>query len=91
MSFKENGILRRLHNLLDRDLKRDFGIPQHIFDKAYFFHSALFLGSEERIRVARELMAGYPLPEKLEIDTFLLGVSETGKSGTYRVVREIKV
>jgi hypothetical protein len=27
----------------------------------------------------------------LTVDTFLLGISKTGKAGTYRVVRQIQV
>lgn len=91
IAFKENGTLRRLHNLLDRNLKRDFGIPQHFFDKVFRFHSTLFVGHEEDIQRIHGLLKDYPCPEALSIDTFLLGVSESGKSGTYRVIREIKL
>ena len=91
ITFRENAQLRRLHNLLDRELEREFGIRQHLFDKAFLFHSALFVGNEQDIREMGEKLADYPLPESLEIDTFAQGLSEVGKSGTYRVVREIKV
>jgi hypothetical protein len=29
--------------------------------------------------------------QELQVDTFLLGLSETGRPGSYRVVRQIKV
>ena len=87
--FRESGILRSLHNRLDDFLYRDFGIAQHPFDKAFQFHSTLFFGERESITQAEAMLMDYPLPDQLQIDTCLLGISESGKSGTYRVVREI--
>lgn len=89
ITFRENGTPRRLHNILDRELWNAFGIPQHLFDRAFIFHSALCLGGEDQLRVMRERLADHPLPKKLEIDRFLRGLSESGTSGSYRVVREI--
>ena len=89
VAFRENGQLRRLHNLLDRELRKDFGIPQHLFDKAFRFHSTLCFGRQEDLLVLQQRLQGLSLPEELESEAFLLGISETGKSGTYRVVRQI--
>lgn len=91
LSFRESGTLRRLHNLLDRDLKRNFGVPQHLFDKAFAFHSTLAMGPAEEIAVLKSRLADLELPESLEIRAFLLGISETGKGGTYRVARRIEL
>lgn len=91
ISFRENETLRCLHDVLDSSLLQAYGIGQHLFDKAFAFHSTLFSGDMERIAQMREQLADFPLPDSLEIDTFLLGLSEVGKSGTYRVVREITV
>lgn len=91
LAFRENGTLRRLHNMLDVELKSRFAISQHLFDKAFAFHSTLFLGEPERLDMARLALADLQLPEVLPIDTFLLGVSETGTSGSYHVVRQIQV
>lgn len=87
LSFRENGTLRRLHNVLDKELKNRFAIPQHLFDKAFAFHSTLFLGEPEKVSRAMTVLENFALPSKLSVDTFLLGVSENGKNGTYRVVR----
>lgn len=87
--FRENGQLRHLHDLLDRQLRLRFGIPQHIFDKAFAFHSTLFFGPEDTLDRAKLALLDLSLPEQLQIDTILLGISETGKPGSYRVVREI--
>lgn len=90
-AFRENGTLRRLHNMLDQELNARFDISQHLFDKAFAFHSTLFLGEPERLDMAQSALADIQLPETLRIDTFLLGVSETGTSGSYYVVRQIQI
>lgn len=90
ITFRENGTLRRLHHILDRELWNVFGIPQHLFDRDFMFHSTLCQGGEDQLRVVRERLSDYLLPKKLEIDRYLLGLSELGTSGSYRVVREIR-
>ena len=89
---EENDTLRHLHTQLDALLEDRFAIPQHPFDTCFLFHSTLFMDpEEEKIRVMNSLLADYPLARELTVDTFLLGASETGKPGTCRIIREIKV
>ena len=45
----------------------------------------------EKVAQMEKLLSDYPIEQQLSVDTFLLGLSETGKAGTYRVVRQIKV
>ena len=88
----ENDRLRQLHETLDGRLERRFGIPQHELDKCFLFHSTLFMDADaDKIARMERLLAEYPLPGELNVDTFLLGASETGKPGECRIVREIKV
>ena len=91
LAFRENGTLRRLHNILDQELKGQYGVPQHLFDKAFAFHSTLAVGEPGEIQGLHQRLGDLKLPESLEIRAFLLGISETGKSGTYRVVRRIEI
>ena len=91
LTFQENPTLRKLHRLLDRTLEQDFGIPQHPLDKSFLFHSTLFLGEPERLAKMQARLSGFALPPELVVDTFLLGLSETGEAGSFRVVRQIKV
>ena len=86
----ENDVLQRLHRELDDRLESRFGIAQHEFDKAFQFHSTLYLDADtEKIAQMHSALRDYPFARRLPIDTFLLGLSETGKPGTYRVVRQI--
>ena len=92
MPMKENDRLRRLHNELDARLESRFGIPQHEFDKCFLFHSTLFMDVDAgKIAKMQDALTKYPIERELYIDTFLLGLSETGKPGECRIVREIKV
>ncbi len=92
MPVEENLRLRQLHEQLDAQLEQHFGVPQHQFDKYFLFHSTLFMDSDtDKIAQMRRMLEEYPIERELQVDTFLLGLSETGKPGTYRVVREIKV
>ena len=89
LSFRENDTLQRLHNALDKELNSRFAIPQHLFDKVFAFHTTLFMGDPEKLERAFGYLREMAIPEELAVDTFLLGLSESGKSGTYRVVRTI--
>ena len=91
ITFQENPVPQRLHHLLDSTLEQAFGIPQHPFDKDFLFHSTLFLGEPERLARMQAGLSGFALPPDLVVDTFLLGLSETGEAGSFRVVRQIKV
>ena len=88
----ENHVLPRLHAQLDELLESRFGIPRHEFDKAFLFHSTLFIdNSVAKLEAMAEAVRSFPLPTELQIDTFLLGVSNNGAPGSYRVVRAVKV
>ena len=88
----DNDHLRHLHESLDARLESNFDIAQHKFDKEFLFHSTLFMDPDmEKVAKMAEVLANYPIERELTVDTFLLGVSEQGKPGTYRVVSEIQI
>ena len=88
----ENETLRQLHQQLDTMLEQHFSIPQHEFDKCFLFHSTLFMDENtDKLSQMCQLLEAHPIEQDLQVDTFLLGISETGKAGTYRVVRQIQV
>jgi 2'-5' RNA ligase len=92
LPVEENTQLQWLHRQLDQRLEQYFQIPQHTFDKAFLFHSTLFMDeNHQKLAEMKQLLSSFPLHRELQVDTFLLGVSDSGKPGTYRVVREIQV
>ena len=88
----ENDVLQQLHRQLDQLLQQHFGIGQHRFDKCFQFHSTLFLDTDaSKLEQMEKALSSLPVPGKQQIDTFLLGTSETGTPGSYCVVRQICV
>lgn len=88
----ENETLRRLHDQLDAELERHFSIPQHPFDKCFLFHSTLFMDDDtsKLSQMCRQLKK-LPIEQDLQVDTFLLGLSENNMPGEYRIVRQIQI
>lgn len=92
LTVEENSMLQQLHHDLDARLENRFGIGQHPFDRAFQFHSTLFMDQDqEKMGKMAASIADYPFARTLEVDTILLGTSETGRAGSYRVIRQIKL
>ena len=90
--MKENTELNRIHDGLDALLSAKFGVAQHEYDKDYLFHTTLIMdGDAEKVRRGYEALRGVALPETLPVRIFLIGTSNSGAPGSYRVVREIDV
>ena len=90
LPVEENFRLRVLHDKLDALLQERFGIARHEFDKAFLFHSTLFLDEDEKkLAAMKEKLVGWGR-HRCRIEGFWLGVSESGKAGTYRVVRRVE-
>lgn len=88
----ENETLRRLHDQLDTELEQHFSIPQHPFDKCFLFHSTLFMDDDtDKLSQMCQRLKKLPIEQDLQVDTFLLGLSENNKPGEYRIVRQIQI
>ena len=82
-------MLRGLHEKMV-DLARRYGAAPHIFDGDFRYHSTLFLGDdEEKLSRMEEKIKDIPLPQIIRAEAFLIGGSETGKPGEYRLFRRI--
>ena len=69
-----------------------YGVGLHEYDCDYKFHTTLFMeNNEEKIRSAYETVKNVYLPEKISVNKLLIGVSESGKLGSYRVFREVNI
>lgn len=88
----ENETLRQLHDQLDTELEQRFSIPQHAFDKCFLFHSTLFMDENtDKLSQMCHLLEAHPIEQDLQVDTFLLGLSENNLPGEYRIVRQIQI
>ncbi len=90
LKVAENPVLDRLHAALDARLEEKFGVLQHELDKCFCFHCTLFLDEDgEKLEKMAARLRSLPLPQTLQVDTFLLGLCPDGDPGGYQVVAEI--
>ena len=87
----ENETLRELHQNLDGQLEKLFGIGQHPFDVNFRFHTTLFQDADEKLTAMYARLKDLTFPESLQVNTFLLGISEDNSPGSHRIVEEISV
>lgn len=86
LRMKENKSLNRIHCDLDRLMAERFGIAPHPFDLGFKFHSTLFIDTdEEKSNSAYLALKDLAIPKILHANSLIIGSSETGKMGTYKV------
>ena len=87
-----NEDLEALATSLNIMLKEKYSIPLHEYDLDVIFHTTLFMDDDkEKINAAHTLLGDLDLPKNLIANTFVIGTSETGKNGTYRVYKTVEV
>ena len=85
-----NTDLEGLATDLNTMLKEKYSIPLHEYDLDFIFHTTLFMDDDaEKINAAHQLLGDLVLPETLMANSFVIGTSETGKNGTYRVYKTV--
>ena len=94
LDILETNQLREMHDILNKELNNRFNIPLSGFDGEKFkFHSTLFQELEENKNIVplyNDLKEKIKCPLNVEIDRVCIGLSEIGKVGTYKVVKDIK-
>ena len=91
LSLPQNEHLERLHRELDDMLLSRFGVPRHEYDRCFKFHSTLFIDDGESLKKMHERVSSLTMPSELLVDGFIIGVSDSGKAGEYRVLKNITV
>ena len=87
-----NAEIEALATALNMMLKEKYGIPLHEYDLDFIFHTTLFMDDDkEKINTAHTLLGDLNLSQTLVANTFVIGTSETGKNGTYRVYKTVEV
>ena len=90
--YKQNDKIDEIHDRLNAMLFEKYGVGLHEYDCDYKFHTTLFMeNNEEKIRSAYEMIKNVYLPQKISVNKLLIGVSESGKLGSYRVFREVNI
>jgi len=86
-----NKMLDKVHDGLNKMLLDKYNIPLHEYDLDYKYHTTFFMDDDaEKIKEAYSLIKNVKLPQCLTANRFIIGVSETGELGSYRVHKCIK-
>lgn len=86
---EDNHILLESHNFLCEILKEKHNIPYHEFDNNFIFHSTLFMDDHDKINKEFSNVSGLKFPKNININKMLLGTSENGEPGTFKVKKTI--
>ena len=89
LSFDENETLLRLHKELDDILLSEYGVPYHELDKCFKFHSTLFIDDRAELLAMYDKVCAIPIDSPVEVNSFVIGTSKSGKAGEYSVVKNI--
>ena len=80
--------LQALHNFLV-EFFRKYGCSDHIFDSDFAFHTSLYVGKADVAEKIYEEIKNTDIPDRLTVESFIIGCSETGLAGEYRVLKRI--
>lgn len=83
--------LDKVHDELNNILQEKYNIKLHEYDLDYKYHTTLFMDSnKDSIKEAYDLIKGVELPQKINANQFVIGTSETGELGTYKIYKKVK-
>ncbi len=89
--MKRNPGLDAIHDKLNSVLLEKYGVPLHEYDMDYKFHTTLFMDSDfDKVKSAHTKLGDVYIPQKLLANKFVIGTSESGELGTYKVILEIE-
>lgn len=85
-----NEKIESLATSLNMMLKEKYGVPLHEYDLDFIFHTTLFMDDDaQKISLAHELLGNPELPQRLIANRFVIGKSDTGKNGSYRIYKTV--
>lgn len=87
---EESEELSALHKWLVNLFKENYGVIPHQFDLEFAYHSSLYVGDEADAEQAYEMLKDEPIPCRLIADKFVIGCSESGRAGEYKVIKKYK-
>lgn len=90
--MKRNTYLDKVHDELNNILLEKYSIKLHEYDLDYKYHTTLFMDSnKDSIKGAYNLVKEVDLPQNIKANQFIIGTSETGELGTYKIYKRIKM
>ncbi|MBE6547636.1 MAG: hypothetical protein E7667_01980 [Ruminococcaceae bacterium] len=88
--MKESPTVNLIHDDLNRILLEKYNVPLHEYDMDYKFHTTLFMDSDTtKTDRAYNKIKSEKVPTSLRVEKILIGTSETGALGSYKVTHNI--
>ncbi len=88
--YKQSAALDKIHDALNALLHDRYGVGLHEYDLDYKFHTTCFMDENvEKIQRAYALIKDEPLPASVMASRFVIGYSESGALGTYRILHTV--
>lgn len=90
--YKQNDKIAAIHDHLNSMLYEKYGVGLHEYDCDYKFHTTLFMDDDtDKVRKAYEMVKDTYVPKCISVNKLVIGTSESGGLGTYRVIREVHI
>ena len=90
--FKQNEILKTIHAHFDAIMQNKFDVKPHEYDLDFKFHTTLFIDADKhKIQSAYQKIKNIDIPKRFKVSKFLIGESNTGEIGSYKVTRSIQI
>lgn len=90
LSCVKSDVLSSLHDGLDELFLSKYGVERHEFDKCFLFHTSLVVCDyEDKLTRAYEMLKNEPAPKEITVSRFIVGCSETGEAGSYKVLKYV--
>ena len=88
--MEDNQMLLDLSKNINSLMLTKYNIPLHEYDTDYKFHTTLFMDDDcEKVKQAYMKIQHMKIPKHLMAERFLIGVSASGRLGTYSVYKAI--
>lgn len=90
--FKHSTILEKFHSYLIEFPFKKYDIKPHEIDLSFSFHSTIFydpLKGRDELQAIGDTLNNVIQNEKLRIKKVLIGLSNTGKPGSFKIVKRI--
>ncbi len=89
--MNRNKELDKTHDELNKLLLEKYNIRMHEYDLDYKYHTTLFMDDNvNNIKEAYSFINKENLPKSIIANNFIIGVSQTGKLGSYKIYKRIK-
>lgn len=89
IKIEENKELDKIHKDLVGIFLKEYGVQPHAYDQAFLYHATLWMGEDAaKAEEAYSDLRQEELPDRLAAKKFVIGCSESGTAGEFRVIRE---